>query len=402
MSLSSPASSSPGRSGNFTFSGRDSAFSDGETESPLTFADTIGTSLDEYSCAAQMGRTSFCKGDALAAIQHFDQALDIELQAELECMYDTSLGHISGLLRREVDTRLHQAPAKSQVGGPLVRKKVLQELEKVYRHAEGQSEHKPTAPMWYLRMGAALCMVDEWEKARRIYTDGLLACKDKGELRQALDNLNTIEKLTAGIIVPQDVGSPLIYSSEKDHSRRPKRTLSASSIKKHVIRKFSSAENPRKGSADLPFSPIHRGRNRSNSLEDVSPPHQAVYGTGSPGQREKSKKNSKKRLRRPNSSNSRKHSEPQVPYEDRLAWADSFGVESEIASSRPDYVSSAVVHMRRLALTSTSTVDDESDDSSGAELKCMGEEYRGPFRAIGNQKDTIRVDLSDDSELEFD
>lgn len=415
MSLSS-SSSSPGKhSGNhhFTFSGRDSAFSDGEENEspPLCFADTIGTSLDEYACAAQLGRASFCKGDARATIRHFDQALEIELQTELECMYDTSLGYVSGLLRREVDSRLHQlatgptsrAPAGG-AGRPPDRRKMLQELEKAYRHAEGESERKPTAPTWYLRMGAALCMVDEWEKARRIYKDGLLACKDKAELRQAVDNLNTIEKLTAGTIVPQDVGSPaLVYASGKNHAGRPRknRALSASSIKRHVIKKLSTSESPRRGSEDV-FSQNHRERHRSNSLEDVSPTHQAVTYNTAPNSPGKSKK--KKHLRRPNSGllSSSKHPEPQVPYDDRLAWADSFSTESEIASGRPDFVSSAVVHMRRLALTSSSTVEDESDDSGGAELQSKGEEYRDPFRAIGTQKDTIRVDLSDDSELEFD
>ena len=418
MSFSTPPSS-PGRRS--TSSVTDSTFSDRDVDSPLSSAETVSASLDEYVSAAALGRASFASGDVQAAIEHFDQALNIELQTELECMYDTSLGYVSGLVRREVETRLHQAAPSS--GGPPEKDRVLSELERVYRRAETQSERKPTNPRWYLQMGASLCVVGEWEKARLIYVDGLVMCKDKKDIRRALDNLATIEKVTIGSIQPEDVGPPSVYSPEKNMRLRPKRNraLSTNGIKKHVVRKFSTPEKPehrKSGSIDSVI-PLKRSedRKRSGSLENSYKSHsggQRMTYTDlptSPVRKEKTKKT--KLLRRPHSGFfSPKQHEPQVPYKDRQAWADTFGMDSAIANGGQDFVPSAVVHMRRLSVVDRSpSLDsagvDDTDTGVGIEIKRKYSSNSTPeqyvsFRAIDSQRDTIRVDLSDDSELEFD
>ena len=68
--------------------------------------DSIRAALDRYTTASKEGRQAFSVGKLSEAVVEFDQALDIELQTELECLYDTSIGLVSGLVRREVESRL--------------------------------------------------------------------------------------------------------------------------------------------------------------------------------------------------------------------------------------------------------------------------------------------------------
>lgn len=45
-----------------------------------------------------------------AAVAEFNQVLNLELETELECLYDTSIGFVNGLVKQEVNTRLQSNP----------------------------------------------------------------------------------------------------------------------------------------------------------------------------------------------------------------------------------------------------------------------------------------------------
>ena len=117
--------------------------------------ETVSAKLDEYVTASKEGRAAYVRGDVVAAATQFNQALSLELQTELECLYDISIGFVSGLVKQEVNNRLQSSPKHQPAGCT----KLLGQLFEVYKKANSKSEKKPTEPKWYLRMGAALCVI---------------------------------------------------------------------------------------------------------------------------------------------------------------------------------------------------------------------------------------------------
>lgn len=183
-----------------SFSARsNSSHEDSDTPS----RESIGAALDKYMAASREGRQAFSTGKLNEAISEFDQALDIELQTEMECLYDTSIGLVSGLVRREVEARLHGQSRQSETDGKC--SKILQKLRGKYELAAAgiKGKHKDS-PQWYLQMGAALVVINEWEKAKAVYTEGLNACKDKKELKVALKNLIKTEQMTSCANIPEE------------------------------------------------------------------------------------------------------------------------------------------------------------------------------------------------------
>ena len=328
--------------------------------SPSHTPQTISKNLDEYICAAKVGRASLACGDLQESVQQFDQALGIELQTELDCLYDTSLGFVSGLVRKEVDSRLH----RSSRGTPSS-DKVLDELAKVYRDAEICAEVKPTQAKWYLRMGAALCVVNQWDKARLIYKEGLHMCKDKRELQKALKNLTKIELITSGIEIPDEDWKPTLYnplSKPETRSRKNHRPKSISTLKplmRRVRPKSVSID-----ATDLSNRAPGVSRHRNASISQVN--SQSFSDPPSPAQNRKRKP---LRRARPLSGvfTSRNAPVPIIGYDERQSWIETFKSDSNSLDESHDYFRpSAVAHMRRLSvetlLSSSSIMSPEGVD----------------------------------------
>ena len=172
--------------------------------------ETVSAKLDDYVTASKEGRAAYVRGDIGAAVTQFSQALDLELETELECLYDTSIGFVSGLVKQGVNSRLQSSPRHQAANCA----KILNQLSVVYDKANTKSLKKPTEPKWYLRMGAALCLINEWEKAKLVYKEGINMCKDKRELKQALKKLTQIEQITSNAEIPEeDIDDRVIPSS---------------------------------------------------------------------------------------------------------------------------------------------------------------------------------------------
>ena len=342
MSLSSSLSScSSGGKDNPSEDERDTS------SSPLPSPKSINAILDDYVCAAKVGRAAMACGDIKTAVEQFDRALSIELQTEMDCMYDTSLGFMSGLVRKEVDGRLLGSPQR--MAGPPACDKVMEELSSVYKQAESQATVKPADARSYNRMGTCLCCVNEWEKARKMYNEGLNMCKekDKKELTKALRNLTRIEQIANRETPPDPYEDGMYRPNQPKPTKAKHRHMSLSLSPRHKRRPQSESFDSaliQMGERPRSFSQVHPLKERT-----LSDPPLPNMGKG------------KKRfsfaiasLKRPSSKLfSRRHrhqSEPLIDCEERLMWLEVFSHESTIASGSQGLIPSAIVHMRRLSL----------------------------------------------------
>lgn len=176
-----------------------------EESSDTPTRETIGAALDKYMASSREGRQAFSTGKLNEAVTEFDQALDIELQTELECLYDTSIGLVSGLVRREVEERLGRQNRHGSSEADAKCSKILQELREKYElAAAGVKGKRKDSPQWYLQMGAALVVINEWDKAKAVYSEGLNVCKDRKELKVALKNLIKTEQMTSYANIPEE------------------------------------------------------------------------------------------------------------------------------------------------------------------------------------------------------
>ena len=178
--------------------------------------DTVSAKLDDYVSASKEGRAAYVRGDMMTAVAHFNQALSLELQTELECLYDTSIGFVSGLVKQEVNSRLQSSPRHTAAGGC---SRLLDQLSVVYDNANTKSLKKPTEAKWYLRMGASLCLINEWEKAQLVYKEGINMCKDKKELKQALKTLTQIDQITSNAEIPEEDIDDRVLPSSPNHKK---------------------------------------------------------------------------------------------------------------------------------------------------------------------------------------
>ena len=338
-----------------SYSSGDSAFGENESsQSPSPSPESVKATLDTYVTAARVGRAAFACGDVKAAVQQFDQALALELQTELDCLYDTSIGMVSGLVRREVDQRIQSSPRRVPVDGSC--SKVMHSLLQLYSEAEVKARQKPTDPKLYLRMGAALCCTNEWDKAKKIYLDGLNACKDRKELKAALRSLCRIEQITEGKEIPSEPYEP----SSRRH------------VKAKTLPSAFRLTRPKSASADFETLDL------SSSFSESDNRHHTL------GPAEKKHKPKKRRV----SSFGRKTKRvPLVQHEERQAWSEVF--RSEFNEGQVHMRPSAITQMRRLSL-------DLLSHSSGEEGPAPS---KPSFTAINFQ--SMKID-SDDSELEED
>lgn len=344
-------------------SSSDSAFGENElsgVSSPTP--ESVRTTLDMYVSAAKVGREAFARGDLQAAVQQFDQALALELQTEFECIYDPSIGMMSGLVRQEVSERMstksspRHSPASANCG------KILRSLQNVYTQSEAALRHKPTDPKLYLRMGAALCCANEWEKAKKIYTDGINACKDRKELKSALRRLARMEQITTGKEIPTEAYQPSSPTSLKS------RTLPFLASALRVRRKSASIE----GMDFLPTSSTLDNRRRQSASPDprAKPKARRVSSFGKIRQKRVS----------------------EISHEERESWSRVF-LASDFCSEQVHMKPSAITQMRRLSLD---FLDLSSDDEKG---NGQPSKSNPSFTVVNFQ--SMKID-SDDSELEDD
>ena len=340
-------------------SGSDTAF--GETDPTSPNPESVRATLDMYVSAARDGREAYAKGDLRAAVQQFDQALALELQTELDCIYDPSIGMVSGLVRKEVTERLPTSPLHSP--GNVHCNRIMQSLLRIYTDSEAKVRRKPTDPRLYLRMGAALCCANEWEKAKKIYMDGLSVCKDRKELKLALRRLSRMEQITTGREIPSEPYEPFSTTVRKSKSRTIPSLTSALRINR---RKSASLE-------DMDFySSTFDNRHRSSKSPSRVPVDE--------------KPHAKPKARRVSSFGrlSRHKKLPEVDHKERESWSKVF--QSEFCSEQVSLKPSAITQMRRLSVDFLDQSSDEETTSA-----------KPTFAVVNFQSMKIE---SDDSELE--
>ena len=224
----------------------------------------VSDTLDKYVTASTEGREAYSRGNLREAVTDFNHALALELQTELDCLYDNSIGFMSGLVRTEVDSRLpqvHQGDSSS-----IKCSHILRQLRENYYKAVDGLEKKNTEAKWYLQMGASLVMINEWEKAKAVYIEGINMCKDRKALKHALKNLIRTEQMTSFADIPVEdqperqtnASSPCESPVSSPHHSPPHYSPNHSP---DPSPKHSSDVSPLKRSA-TPY----RRRNRSKSI----------------------------------------------------------------------------------------------------------------------------------------
>ena len=346
-------------------SNEDSA--ENETTSPTP--ESVRATLDMYVAAARDGRDAYAKGDLPTAVRQFDQALALELQTELDCIYDPSIGMVSGIVRQEVTERIQTSPRHSPGGVNCNR--VMRSLMQIYKDSEATVRLRPADPKLYLRMGAALCCANEWEKAKKIYTDGLNVCKDRKELKIALRHLLRMEQITSGKEIPTDPYQPNL--TERKYKSRTLPSLSAALRAK---RKSAAIE-----AMDLSCSV---GSAIDNRAERRGSPGVDSHPQAKPS-----------RARRVSSFGriSKQKRAPEVDHTERESWSTVF--QSEFCREQVQMKPSAISQMRRLSVE----LLDQEEGGDGMGWRREAPREKTSFTVKNFQSMKIE---SDDSELEDD
>lgn len=346
-------------------SSTDSAFGENEVSSVSSpTPESVRATLDLYVSAAKVGREAFARGDLRAAVQQFDQALALELQTELECTYDPSIGMVSGLVRQEVSERISTRSSPRHSPANANCNKVLGALQKIYTQSESALRLKPTDPKLYLRMGAALCCANEWEKAKRIYTEGINTCKDRKELKSALRRLCKMEQITTGKEIPTEPYEPSTHNT----------------LKSRTLPSLTSALRMRRKSASLEDMDLLPSTSTLNNRQRLS-------ASPSPGL--VSEKRAKTKARRVSSfGRIRQKKVAEISHHERESWSKVFQA-SDFCSEQVRMKPSAITQMRRLSVDFLDSDEDEGQPSK----------TNPSFTVVNFQ--SMRID-SDDSELEDD
>jgi hypothetical protein len=339
--------------------------------------ETVRATLDMYVSAARVGRDAFAKGDLQTAVRQFDQALALELQTELDCIYDPSIGMVSGLVRQEVSDRMMQTSPRHSPGSASCNK-IMRSLMQIYKDSEATVRLRPAEPKLYLRMGAALCCANEWEKAKKIYTDGLNVCKDRKELKLALRRLTKMEQITSAKEIPREPYDASTLTDKKNKSR----TLPSLSAALRSKRKSDTIE-----AMDLSSSLDSTIDNRSRARISKSP------GAESPRHHARPI-----RARRVSSFGkiSRQKKVPEIDHRERESWSMVF--QTDFCKDQVQLRPSAISQMRRLSLELLDQ-DMESGDRSSRSQRDLNMKGTTSFAVKNFQSMKIE---SDDSELEDD
>ena len=345
-------------SSSYSSSCSDSAFGEHDaSSSPSPSPESIRATLDMYVSSAKIGREAYVKGDLRSAVHQFDHALALELQTEMDCIYDPSIGMVSGLVRQEVSQRFQKGVSPTNSCA-----RVMKTLLQDYTACIEKVKNKPTDPKLYLRMGAALCCVDEWEKAEKIYSDGLQACKDRKGLKLALKKLQRMKQITTGKDIPTEPYEPNCLDIST--SKRPKSSLNPLRLS-------------RPKSASVELDTLDFTDTSSVSPKRLSPAR--IIGLHKP-------------RRRVSSFGRKQKSNSGESLGERESWSTVF--LSDFASDQVYMRPSAITQMRRLSVD----ILDASDDQSPPPLQ--GTLSRHSFAVVNNFR-SMKID-SDDSELESD
>ena len=396
-SSSSSSAGYPPPSGDVTSSYRSRPIHSRESseiiDDPSPTRDSVSAALDRYMMASRVGREAFITGDLLGAMKEFDQALDIELQTEMECLYDTSIGFVSGLVRSEVDAKLDEQGRHGNYSSTTKCTKILQQLQDLYSEAAERVKSRRNNSQWYLQMGAALVVINEWDKAKAVYSEGINLCKDRKELKTALKNLIKIEQMTSYADIPLEdqpnhnhVGSkPSPYNSPC-HSLAQKQVSNQTLPSSVQTQSYSSQlqENKardRSKSLSAFKRKISRSRTNSLSLEsseskESDPEKRLSYSAGTPPISKKVKRRS---------ANLFGKNPSLLSPEETMMWGTCFEPESCRVVSANEFQPSAITHMRRL--TSVGGTDEETGDYS----------LNSSFNAVNFT--SMRIE-DDDSELD--
>ena len=154
----------------------------------------IQVRVEEYLNASKLGRLAYAAGDVQLAKDRFNLALDLEMQTELESF--TDFGVTGGQLRAELQRR----SSESDVPIPVEKSRdkyttLLAKLERVYVGANHKTSKEPDNPEYYLQMGAALCIINEWDRAKQVYQSGIAACKDNQCLKACLEKMKKLDDM---------------------------------------------------------------------------------------------------------------------------------------------------------------------------------------------------------------
>lgn len=182
--------------------------------------------VDEYITASKLGRLAYAAGDVQLAKDRFNLALSLELETELDSHID--FGVTGGLLREELHDRSKEMDESLPVPRTVQRDRmstILTKLERIYETADKEVSSNPSDPKWYLVMGSSLCVVNEWEKAEKVYMEGISACPNNKELLGALERLNKLKHMMS--VLGDKVSDISSYSTLRLHSPKMKRPSSS-------------------------------------------------------------------------------------------------------------------------------------------------------------------------------
>lgn len=221
------------------------------TEDDSQIKESLHNRLDQYLTASQLGRLAYKAGDLQLATDRFNLALDIELQVELESFND--FGVTGELLRQELERRVGFEP--TQKDDKSLYSKVLPKLQNLYDRADFAAAMNPSQSKWYIQMGGALCLLNEWEKARKIYEEGLRHNPHDLSLQTALHRLNKVDDLM------KLLGEYKVSNDSPKIVRRPSSTSQSDEETDGTVprsRSFTQDNIKKKGKINRTMSPLAR------------------------------------------------------------------------------------------------------------------------------------------------
>ena len=185
--------------------------------------------LDEYMDLVSLGRDAFTSGKIKDAELFFCDALELELDTELDLVKrnqrlrnSTSVGSMSDLSIDSIksgspssgsmsprDARSLDSPTDSLASHILLRgtrpptsdiltnnKEIGRYLEAALEDADAMLKRNSKHVKAYLKKASALSLMNRWSEAKDVYREGIKNCKGCQRLKLALDALNKAESAT--------------------------------------------------------------------------------------------------------------------------------------------------------------------------------------------------------------
>lgn len=183
----------------------------------------------EYSDLVTNGRDAYVSGQLGDAGYFFGQALEIELEIDLDAAkkssVSSSVGSMSDVSLASSLKSASPAPSSlsptdtpgspisesgavhmprgqrdvstiSGVDTPQQHKAVWKYMESSLEHADTEVRVDPKNVNAYLRKASALILMNRWSEAREVYVEGLRNCKGNQKLNLALDALSKVDTAT--------------------------------------------------------------------------------------------------------------------------------------------------------------------------------------------------------------